>query len=112
MGLFSKLIGGKKEYGTLAYRKEQASRLHGQPVKYVTERNEDNDDVVGRGGHLTYSGDEFIIDTMGDTLFRCPVSELDVSTLMSGDGVIIHGPNSLENGRERTFTVHFVYYRK
>ena len=31
---------------------------------------------------------------------------------VGGDGVVITGPNILEEGRVRTITVHFVYYRK
>ena len=57
-------------------------------------------------------GDEFIIDTSGDRLFVCDVKDLEASYLMSGDGVIVKGPNKLEGGRQRILTVHFVYYRK
>ena len=42
----------------------------------------------------------------------CEIKELEASTLMSGDGVVIKGPNLLEDGKIRTITVHFVYYRK
>ena len=86
--------------------------LHGKAVKYVTEHVNDNEDVVGRGGALCLKGDEFIIDTSGDRLFVCDVKDLEASYLMSGDGVIVKGPNKLEGGRQRILTVHFVYYRK
>ena len=112
MGIFGKIFGKGKDPESYSFRLERAKALHGQAVRYVTERRDDNEDVIGRGGHLTLKGETFIVDTSGDTLFRCPVGELDAAMLMSGDGVVIHGPNELENGRERTFTVHFVYYRK
>ena len=89
-----------------------AKSLHGQVVKYVTENRNGNEDVIGRGGALTLHGEQFIVDSSGDRLFVCDVKDLEASNLMSGDGVVIKGPNSLEDGKIRTITVHFVYYRK
>ena len=112
MSFFKKLFGVKPKEGSYAYRLEKAMELHGQVVKYVTERRDDNDDVVGRGGALTVKEDKFIVDSSGDRLFVCEVKALDVSWLMSGNGVIVKGPNLLEDGKERVLTVHFVYHRK
>ncbi len=112
MSIFSKLFGKKSDGESYAVRYERAKALHGQVVKYVTERRNDNEDVVGRGGALTVKDDKFIVDSSGDRLFMCNIAELDTAMLMSGDGVIVRGPNLLEDGRERTITVHFVYYRK
>jgi hypothetical protein len=112
MSFFSKLFGKAKDPDSYAFRLEKAKSLHGQPVKYVTENRDGNEDVVGRGGALALHGDEFIVDSSGDRLFVCKVKDLEAATLMSGDGVVIKGPNLLENGKIRTITVHFVYYRK
>ena len=112
MAFLKKLFGIGKKEGSYAYRLEKAKELHGQVVKYVTERKNDNDDVVGRGGAITLKDDRLIVDSSGDRLFVCEVRELDVSWLMSGNGVIVSGPNLLEDGRPRTLTVHFVYHRK
>ena len=91
---------------------ERAKELHGQVIKYVTERVDNNEDVIGRGGALAVHGDNFIVDASGDRIFVCEIKYLETSWLMSGDGVIIKGPNLLEDGKLRTLTVHFVYYRK
>lgn len=112
MSILKKIFGVGKKPDTYAYRLERAKELHGQVIKYVTERRDNNDDVIGKGGALALHGDTFIVDSSGDRLFMCNVSELDASMLMSGDGVIIKGPNLLEDGKMRTITVHFVYYRK
>ena len=112
MSFFSKLFGKSKDPTSYAFRLEKAKSLHGQAVKYVTENRNGNEDVVGRGGALALHGDEFIVDSSGDRLFVCKVRDLEAATLMSGDGVVIKGPNLLEGGKMRTITVHFVYYRK
>ena len=59
-------------------------------------------------GHfrVTYLQSALYIEAADDA------ADLDAAYLMSGDGVILRGPNLLEDGRERTLTVHFVYYRK
>ena len=112
MTFLKKLCGGGKSPDSLAFKIERAKELHGPPVKYVTEHVNDNEDVIGRGGALCFKGDEFIVDSSGDRLFDCDVADLEASYLMSGDGVIVKGPNKLEGGKIRKITVHFVYYRK
>ena len=112
MSLFGKIFGKSKNTDSYAFRLERAKSLHGQAIKYVTERRDDNEDVIGKGGALAVHGDTFIVDSSGDRLFVCNIAELETSMLMSGDGVIVKGPNLLENGKMRTITVHFVYYRK
>jgi len=112
MSFLKKLFGVGKNPDSYAYKLERARSLHGQAVKYVTEQRDGNEDVIGRGGALAIHNDTFIVDSSGERLFVCKISELEASMLMSGDGVIIKGPNLLENGRERAITVHFVYYRK
>ena len=112
MSFLSKLFRQDKNENSYAFRLERAKSLHGQAVKYVTEHIDGNEDVIGRGGALALHGDEFIVDSSGDRLFCCKVRDLEASNLMSGDGVVIKGPNLLEGGKLRVITVHFVYYRK
>lgn len=112
MSFFKKLFKIGKRPGTHAYRMERARELHGQAVKYVTERNGDNDDVIGRGGTVTVHDGKLIVDSSGKRLFMCEIKYLDTSRLMSGDGVEISGPDILSDGIYRCITVHFVYYRK
>ena len=112
MSIFDKIFRKKNDTNSYAFRLERARSLHGQVIKYVTERKDDNEDVVGRGGYLAVHDDQFIVDSSGERLFVCEIKDLEAATLMSGDGVVITGPNLLENGKVRTITVHFVYYRK
>ncbi|MBO7304259.1 MAG: hypothetical protein J6V09_03470 [Clostridia bacterium] len=112
MGLFTKLFGLNKNPESYAFRLERARSLHGQAVKYVTEHRNDNEDVIGRGGSLALHGETFIVDSSGERLFSCYVKDLEANNLMSGDGVVITGPDLLHGGTLRTITVHFVYYRR
>ena len=112
MSFLKRIFGIGKNPDSYAYKLERAKELHGQPIKYVTERVDGNEDIIGRGGSLAIHDGNFIIDSSGDRLFVCDIREIEISWLMSGNGAIIKGPNLLEDGKERSMTVHFVYYRK
>ena len=113
MSLFDRIFKRSSNPDTYAYRLKKAKALHGQVIKYVTERRNENDDVVGKGGSLCIHGDNFIVScTNVDRLFMCNIADLEACDLMSGDGVVIKGPNLYDGGNIRTITVHFVYYRK
>ncbi len=109
--MFFRKFFGRKE-NSRAYRREHAARLHGLVIRYVTERHGDNEDVIGRGGNLSVRNGELLVFSSGEILLRANVDELDVSELMSGDGVILTAPNLEEAGRVRTMTAHYVYHRK
>lgn len=93
-------------------RAKRAAELHGQAIKYVTERVNDNDNVVGRGGSISVRNGELLLFSSDTILLRSDVSETDASYLLSGDGVVLTAPNKEENGRERNYIAYFVYYRK
>lgn len=112
MSLFKKIFGIGKNPDSFAYKLDRAKELHGQAVKFVTERVDGNEDIIGRGGALAIHEDKFIVDSSGDRIFVCYIKDLEASWLMSGNGAVITGPNLLEDGKMRTMTVHFVYHRK
>ena len=112
MSLFKRLFGRKNNYDSYAYHLDEVRRLARNDIKYVTEYLDGNDNVVGRGGSLAIKDDNFIIDSSGKRLFMCPIKDLGITPLMSGNGAIVSGPNLLEDGTVRVLTVHFVYYRK
>ena len=114
-----RLIGGnmfslfkkKKEAPTKSERRKKAMELHGQLIKYVTERRDGNDDVVGRGGNLSVRNGELIVFSSADIIFRGNIDELEISSLMSGDGVVISGYNAVD-GKNREIIAYYVYHRK
>lgn len=111
MSLFKKIFKNKDPNSPSA-RADRAKELHGQAIRYVTERRDNVDEIVGRGGCLSARNGEFLLLTSGEILFRTDVEDLQASYLLSGDGVVIKGPNKEEGGRERSLIAYFVYYRK
>lgn len=111
MGLLS-LLGLKKDPSAPAARRKRAMELHGQAIKYVTERVADNDNVVGRGGSISVRDGELLLFSSDKILLRADVTQLDASYLLSGDGVVLTAPNIEEGGKERRYVAYFVYYRK
>ena len=110
MGLWDKI--GFKKKSLASSRAKRAAELHGQAIKYVTERVDGNDNVVGRGGSLSVRNGELLLFASDRILLRADVTELDASYLLSGDGVVLTAPNREEGGRMRRYVAYFVYYRK
>lgn len=111
MGLFKKITKSKNP-DSKKYRREMAQTICGQHIKYVTERIDDVETVIGRNGGLNIRNDEFIVYASADVIFRCPVDELRASELLSKDGVVLSGPDLEHGGKERSIIAFYVYYRK
>ena len=103
MGLFD-IFKGKKDPDNVRFRREMAERIAGHRIRYVTERKEDVDEVIGREGSLSVRDGEFI-------LFRCEVDDLRAWELLSKDGVVLTAHDLEHGGAERTIIVYYVYYR-
>ena len=102
-----------KRNGSKDYKKrlEAAKKAADHHVKYVTERIGDTDEVIGRDGAIALRDGELIVFASQDILFRCDIAEVDLSELLSKDGVIVKGPDKERGGEARTIIVYYVYYR-
>ena len=109
MGLFGRK---KLDPNSKKFRWEMARSVEGQHIKYVTEKNDNVDEVIGRNGGLNIRNDEFIVYASAKVLFRCKVDDLQIWELLSKDGVVLTGPDIESGGRERTVVAYYVYYRK
>lgn len=89
-----------------------AMAVAGQHIKYVTEKRNGVDEVIGRNGGLNIRDDEFIVYASADVVFRCPIDQLDIWELLSRDGVVLTGPDLEHGGEVRTVIAFYVYYRK
>ena len=108
---FFKKLTESKNPESYRYRRAMAERICGHHIKYVTERIDNVDEVIGRSGGLNIRGDELLVFASGDVLMRCKIEDMDASDLLSGDGVVITAPDLEHGGRERTIVVYYVYYR-
>ncbi len=111
MSIFAKLFGKKEKTDSPAYRRQRAEGLHGLAIRYVTERVDGEDVVIGRGGSLSVRDGELLVFSSGDVVFRAKAEELDTSELMSGDGVILTAADLASSGRVRSVVAYYVYYR-
>lgn len=93
------------------YRYDMAQRICGHHVRYVTERKDEVDEVIGREGALNIRDDELLVFASSDILMRCKIEDMEAWELLSKDGVVITAPDLAHGGKERTITVYYVYYR-
>ena len=111
MGLFGKLFKSKNP-NSKQFQREMAQAVCGQHIRYVTEKRNDVDEVIGRNGGLNIRNDELIVYASSDVIFRCSLDELKIWELLSRDGVVLTGPDLEHGGAVRTVIAYYVYYRK
>ena len=80
--------------------------------KYVTEKRNDVEEVIGRNGGLNIRDDEFIVYASSNVVFRCKIDDLQIWELLSKDGVVLTGPDLENGGVERTVIAFYVYHRR
>ncbi|MEE1356454.1 MAG: hypothetical protein UHG68_02700 [Clostridia bacterium] len=105
------LFGRKKKEGTKAYRREMAERISGKRIRYVTEKINGIEEVMGKDGSISIKGDELIVSTYAKTNMRCKIDTMDAWELLSKDGVVITAPDIERDGEVHTVIAHYVYYR-
>lgn len=94
------------------YKYDMAKQICGHHVRYITEKINDVDEVIGREGSLNIKEDELLVFGSGDILMRCKIEKMQAWELLSKDGVVITAPDDAHGGAERTIVVYYVYYRK
>ncbi len=110
--IFDKLFGKKKkDPNSRAYRWEMARKMSQQHIRYVTEKINGVDEVIGKNGGLNIRDDELLVFASADVIFRCKIDEMQAWELLSKDGVVITAPDLEHDRRERTVIVFYVYYR-
>ena len=107
--IFKRLFKAKE--GSLRFKNEQAERMNGRHIKYVTERINDQDIVIGHDGCLAVRDGELIVLSDGVEKFRVVIAEMTASELMSLEGIILSGPDLVNDRKERTVIANYKYYR-
>lgn len=108
--VFEKLTKSKNPESK-RYRMDMAKRICGHHVKYVTERKDDVEEVIGRSGGLNIRDNELLVFASADVLMRCKIADMQAAELLSHDGVVITAPDLEHGGAVRTIIVYYVYYR-
>ena len=111
MGLFER-FKRKKDPNSKQFRREMAQSIHGRHIRYVTEKKNGVDEVIGRNGNINIRNDELLLFASSDVIFRAKVDELQIWELLSKDGVVLTGADLENGGIERTVIAYYVYYRK
>lgn len=101
----------KNDPASPRYRREMAKKISGHHIRYVTEKIDGVDEVIGREGGINLRDDEMLVFASADVIFRCKIDELQAWELLSKDGVVLTAPDLEHGGAERTIIVYYVYYR-
>lgn len=109
--IFKALFRKKNDPESPAFRWKMARQICNHHVRYVTEKIDGVDEVIGRDGALNIRDDELLVFASSDVLMRCRVEEMQAWELLSKDGVVITAPDLEHGGVERTIMVFYVYYR-
>ena len=107
MSLFKR----KKPEEKLSFKLEMAEKMIRNRLRYATERDGDNDSVIGTTGGFNVRDGQLIVSADNRVIFRCKIEEMSVSELMSLEGVIITAPDIESGGKVRTIICYYVYYR-
>ncbi len=114
MSLFDKIRQrfSKKDENSPAFRYAFAENINNRHVKYVTERYEGIEEIVGREGHINIlpNGEELAVTSGIKEIFRARIEDLSMWTLMSNDGVVLSGYDFVTE-RQREVTAFYLYYR-
>lgn len=109
---FRRFFGLSDRPGSKKDRIRRANALHGQTIRYVAEMRDGIETIVGRGGNASVRAGELLIFSSNEVIFRSPCDTVMTADLLSGNGVVVEGPDSVSGLSDRTITVYFVDYHK
>ena len=108
---FFDIFKKKKAEDTVAFRVQMAKKIALHRLRYVTERVDETDLIIGHDGGFNIRNDEFIVSADNHVVFRCNVKDMQASELLSKEGAIITAPDLEKGGEVRTIIVYYVYFR-
>ena len=108
---FKKKDKPPKDTDSVEFKRYMANKLDGRLVRYVLEKGETNDKIIGKDGFISVYGEDISVICGEKTLFRCKIDGLSACwEFMSLEGVYLTGFDKTEN-RERTVMAYYKYYR-
>ena len=115
MGLIKKIVERatkSKNPDSKRYKWDMARQMCGHHIKYVTEKKNDIDEIIGRSGGLNIRDDELLVFASADVIMRCKIEQMQSWELLSKDGVVITAPDLEHGGIERKIIDYYVYYNR
>ena len=112
-GLFDKIkaVFKKQNEDDPAFRRFMAQKLDGKYIKYVTERCDGIETVIGREGHSNIVSDtEFAVTCGICEIFRADIDGMRAWELLSLEGAVLTAFDKTV-GKERTVVIYYKYYR-
>ena len=109
MGLFDRFL--EKNTDSIVYKRKMAKLMSDKMIKYVTERKDGVEEVIGKGGSISIRDDEILVFSSADVLLRCKIADMEASELLSKDGVVLSAKDLESGGQTRTVIIYYVYYR-
>ena len=88
-------------------RRETGAAMSGRKVRYVTERRDGEDHVIGHEGTIGIKDKELIVLSSDKIVFRSPVDGVRMNDLLSGNGTMLTGYDATQSGELRTIIVHY-----
>ncbi|HAZ19320.1 MAG TPA: hypothetical protein DCY74_07360 [Clostridiales bacterium] len=110
MCFFSRLFQ-KKDISSKKYRLQMARSLNTKLLRYVTERTDAGEIVIGKDGHISVRNDILSVYGRADPLFQAHCEDVMAAELMSHDGVVLEGFDLVKKCH-RKVVAHYKYYRK
>lgn len=108
---FLKKLTKSKDPNSKRSRRDMAQMVCGKHIRYVSEKQNDVDVIIGREGGFNIREGDLLVYASSKVVFRAEIDELQIWELLSKDGVVLTGFDK-ETGRERTVIAYYVYYRK
>lgn len=95
-------------------RREQPSpfaALDGKLITYAVRRETNSEVVIGKDGRICVDSEQLELRFQNGTVpFSCPLSSLEYGDLMSRNGVLITGEDTV-TGKRATVVAYYKYYR-
>lgn len=114
MSFFDKiksLFSRKNEEDDPVFRRKMAEKLDGRYIKYVTERCDGTETVIGREGHANIVNEnEFAVTCGIDEIFRADIPEMKAWELLSLEGAVLSAYDKTVQ-KERSIVIYYKYYR-
>ena len=108
---FFKKITKSKDPNSKRNRWDMAQMICGKHIRYVSEKQNDIDVVIGREGGFNIREEDLLVYASSKVVFRAKIDDLQIWELLSKDGVVLTGYDK-ESQKERTVIAYYVYYRK